>query len=283
MNTYEPKNIFAKYLSSAKKEGCYAATKKAVFWITRRLGIGKFDAIQKRRIEISKKLDEVFKSTVRYGPFKGLKLSTKTGWGGSADRGSMLLGLYEKELLDSLQNTAKKFTTFINLGAAEGYFGIGVLVNNLFEKSICYEIREDGRQIIKDNAELNNVLHKVEIRGIAKKNFYHALSSYDLSNTVLFIDIEGAEFELIDKETFNAFSSSIIFIELHDWFFEDGEVKLQKIKNDSSSTHVVIELTMGSRDLSIFPELNKLHDNDRWLICSEGRGQLMTWLRFDPK
>ncbi|WP_338635673.1 FkbM family methyltransferase [Spirobacillus cienkowskii] len=282
MNANEHKSIYAKYLSLAKKDGYLVATKQAIFWITCMLRVRKFDAIQKRRIEISKQLDELFKSTVRYGPFKGLKLSTKTWWG-LTDRGSMLLGLYEKEVLDSLQNIPKKFNTFIDLGAADGYYGIGVLVNNLFEKSICYEISEEGRQTIKDNAQLNNVLHKVEIRGIAKNNFYHELSSFTLSNTVLFIDIEGAEFELIGKETFNAFNRSIIFIELHDWFFEDGEEKLLKIKNDSTLTHVVTELTMGSRDLSIFPELNKLHDNDRWLICSEGRGQLMTWLRFDPK
>ena len=70
---------------------------------------------------------------------------------------------------------------------------------------------------------------------------------------------------------------------MHDWFYEDGVKKLQKLKNDSSLTHVITELKMGARDLSIFPELKKLHDNDRWIICSEGRKQLMTWLRFDPK
>ncbi len=195
----------------------------------------------------------------------------------------MLLGLYEKDVLDSLQNIPKKFTTFIDLGAADGYYGIGVLVNNLFQNSICFEISEEGRQTIRENAQFNNVLNKVEIRGIAKNDFYHDLSALTLSNAVLFIDIEGAEFELIDKATFSAFNKSVIFVELHDWLFEDGEEKLKKLKNDSASTHVLTELTMGSRDLSIFPDLNKLHDNDRWLICSEGRGQLMKWLRFDPK
>lgn len=276
------KSIYTKYLRLAEKDGYLAATKQAIYWVFSKLGIKKFDPIQKRRIEISKQLDELFKSTVQYGPFKGLKLSPKTWWG-SADRASMLLGLYEKDVLDSLQNIPKKFTTFIDLGAADGYYGIGVLVNNLFQNSICFEISEKGRQTIRDNAQLNNVLNKVEIRGIAKNDFYHDLSTLTLSNAVLFIDIEGAEFELIDKATFSAFNKSIIFVELHDWFFEDGEEKLKKLKNDSNSTHVLTELTMGSRDLSIFPDLNKLHDNDRWLICSEGRGQLMKWLRFDPK
>ena len=275
-------NIFFKYVTAAKKDGYVSATAQAVSWILYRIGVNTSDPIHKRRIEMSDQLDKLFNSTVRYGPFRGLKLSTKAWWG-KADRGSMLLGLYEKQVLDSLQSIPKKYTTFIDLGAADGYYGIGVLVNNLFEKSICYEISEEGRGIIKDNAKLNNVLHNVEIRGQAQNNFYTELPLDVLSNAVLFIDIEGAEFELMDKETFKAFNNSIIFIELHDWFFQDGVAKLQKIKNDSMLTHAITEIKMGARDLSIFPELIKLQDDDRWIICSEGRGQLMTWLRFDPK
>ena len=45
----------------------------------------------------------------------------------------------------------------------------------------------------------------------------------------------------------------------------------------------VTELKMGSRDLSNIPELQKFSDSDRWLMCSEGRGELMSWLRLDPK
>ena len=33
---------------------------------------------------------------------------------------------------------------------------------------------------------------------------------------------------------------------------------------------------MGNRDLSIFPELKGWNDLDRWILCSEGRPQLMT-------
>ncbi|WP_353432649.1 hypothetical protein [Polynucleobacter sp. MWH-UH23A] len=282
MSAKRDKSIYAKYFSLAKKNGYIAATKKVIFWVISKLGIRQLDAIQKRRIQISKTLDELLESTVKYGPFKGLKLSPKTWWG-SADRGSMLLGLYEKEVLDSLQNIPKNFNTFIDLGAADGYYGIGVLVNKQFEKSICFEMSEKGRATIKENARLNNVLEKVEIRGIAKYDFYQELCPNTLLNSVLFIDVEGAEFDLMGKETFKVFSKAIIFVELHDWFFEDGSDKLKKLKNDSAETHNVTELTMRSRDLSIFPELKKLNDDDRWLICSEGRGQLMVWLRFDPK
>ncbi len=72
------KSIYTKYLRLAEKDGYLAATKQAISWIFSKLGIKKFDAIQKRRIKISKQLDELFNSTVQYGPFKGLKLSPKT-------------------------------------------------------------------------------------------------------------------------------------------------------------------------------------------------------------
>jgi hypothetical protein len=215
-------------------------------------------------------------------PLKGLSYLPKAG-GAQQTGPRCYFGLYEKEVLDSLQNIPKEYITFIDLGAADGYYGIGVLVNNLFEKSICYEISEEGRKTIRDNAQINKVQNNVEIRGKAKKNFYDELPSDILSKSVLLIDIEGSEFELVDKETFKALNNSIIFIELHDWFFVDGATKLQKLKNDSISTHTITEITMGARDPSIFPELKKLHDNDRWIICSEGRKQLMTWFRFDPR
>jgi len=275
-------NIYSKFFKIAKKDGYSKATRRTISWIANRYGLREFDDIQNRRIEISKHFDRFFKSTVQYGPFKGLKLSPRTWWG-ETDRASMLFGLYEKEVLDSLQNIPKRYKIFIDLGAADGYYAIGVLANNLFERSICFEISDQGQKTIEDNAKLNNVLDRIEIRGKANKKFYDEFKPGARAEAVLFVDIEGAEFDLIDKETFHAFHTSIIFIELHDWFFADGEEKVQRMKRDSSSTHVTTELTMGARDPSVFSELIKLHDNDRWLICSEGRGQRMTWLRFDPK
>ena len=275
-------NLYSKFINSLKEDGLLNAIKKSANWMLSKLAIRTNDVINKRRIAISNKLDKLYESTVKYGPFKGLVFTTNSFWG-STDRGSMLLGLYEKEVLDSLKYIPKKYNTFINLGAADGYYGIGVLINSLFEKSVCYEISKHGRETIKNTASFNKVLHKVDIRGVANKNFYNDLDSNILSNSVLFIDIEGVEFEIVDKATFEAFSNSIIFIELHEFLVDDGKEKLQRLKNDSLSTHTITELTTGSRDLSAFPELKTLNDNDRWLICSEGRAQLMTWLRFDPK
>jgi len=237
--------------------------------------------LEHRKI-LSRGLDKKFGSIVRYGPLKGFKLTGSTWWG-ETEKGAMLLGLYELEVLESLKDIPPKHNTFINVGAADGYYGVGVLVGNLFTKSICYEISKVGRETIKENASLNGVSERVEIRGAANKDFYKDIDKTILDYSVLLIDIEGGEFEIANKETFEAFKKSVIIIELHEWALSKDKKELEKLLNDSLSTHRVTEFRSGPRDPASFEELKIYSDTDRWLICSEGRPEVMRWWRFDPK
>ena len=234
-----------------------------------------------KRLKISEELNRSFQGVVRYGPFKGLNLSEKSWWG-AADRASMLLGLYEQEVLVSLQSASKKYRYFIDIGAADGYYGIGVIVAGLFKKSWCYEISQLGRDAIKANAHLNSVSNQIVIKGKADSGFADEFSDEDAAQSVLFVDIEGGEFELFEKKIFEKFRQSVIFIELHDDFFPDGEERLSRLREDAEKFFRVSTLTTTARDLSSFEELQELSDTDRWLICSEGRPCLMTWWRLDP-
>lgn len=253
-----------------------------LLWLGYRLGISLGSRIRKHRIRLSKRLDHAFDATVRYGPFAGLRLAPANVWN-SADRGSMLLGMYEQEVLSSLRDIPAGHDTLIDLGAADGYYGVGVLVGDLFRNAICYESNELGRAVIRSNAILNGVQDRIEIRGMAEKHFHEAIPAAVRDASVLLVDVEGGEFELLHEATFRAFAKAIILVELHEWFFEDGAEKLSRLMRDSASTHSATTLTMGARDPSAFPELHGFNDNDRWLVCSEGRGRLMRWLRFDPR
>ncbi len=245
-----------------------------------KLGIG--NSIKRRKLQLSILINKLFDSTVAYGPFKGLKL-TQNAWWGNSDRSSVLLGLYEQEVLTSLLNVPKTHRTFIDLGAADGYYGIGVLVSKHFNQSYCFEISKKGQAVIAKNAELNSVTSQLSIHGKAEKDFLKNIPANQLNTSVLLIDIEGGEFDLLDANLFKALNGSIIFIELHPWMVENGEDKLTKLKSEASTYFNITELTTTSRDLSVFPELHNFNDTDRWLICSENRKQLMTWYRLDPK
>jgi hypothetical protein len=238
-------------------------------------------AVEARRRYISQALNQKFEGVIRYGPFKGLKFSEESAWGHS-DRARMLLGLYEQEVLTSLQTLPRKYRYFINIGAADGYYGIGVLVSNLFEKSWFYEVSQDAQKKIQKNCELNIVSHRVVLRGEACSKFEKDFSEDDAAASVLFVDIEGGEFELFRSEVFKKFKKSVIFIELHNFFFPDGKERLNRLRNDAEKYFKITTLTTTSRDLSVFEEIQSMSDSDRWLICSEGRPELMNWWRLDP-
>jgi hypothetical protein len=235
-----------------------------------------------RRKKISDLIWDFHHHQIAYGPFKGLKLTDNSHWG-VADKGTMCLGIYEQEILQDLSKLSGQIDTFIDLGAADGYYGIGVVVGKIFKKSYCFEISEKGRETIDKNAKLKDVSSQIVIKGAADSLFYNDISEEDIKNSVLFVDVEGAEFDIFNDLTFKIFRNSIIYIELHDWFYEDGALKINKLIKDSSNTHNILEFKMGSRDLSQFQEISTLSDSDRWLICSEGRSKLMTWLKLTPK
>ena len=204
-------------------------------------------------------------------------------WWGGSDRAAMLLGIYEQEVLNSIMSVSSKYVVFIDLGAADGYYSIGSLVSRKFQTSYSFEISDKGRDVIQKNATINNVSHKLHIFGEATKNFYKNIPKKDLNSAVILIDIEGAEFSLLDSHVFSHLKKSIIFIELHDWFFKDGEKKMAELMRDAKPFFKISKLTTTSRDLSKFSELLDYPDSERWLIASEGRSKLMTWLRLDPK
>ena len=43
-----------------------------------------------------------------------------------ADLGSILLGIYEKEVLDELEIISKHKSIFCDIGAADGIYGVGL-------------------------------------------------------------------------------------------------------------------------------------------------------------
>ena len=279
------KNLIQKFIEKVQDEGMLVALEILISFSFSKLkrNLGIINPFEKRRKFLSNKLFKEFNGVIQYGPFKGLKFISENSWGAGRDMASKLLGLYEKEILISLQNIPDRYKIFIDLGAADGYYGIGTLVNGMFEKSYCYEMNVVSQKIIKKNAELNNVASKVSIRSFADKYFYKDFKNDEIDQSVLLVDIEGAEFDLFDKNLFKKFSKSIIYIELHPWSFKNnGHKELQKLENDAREYFTIEKITTTSRDLSEFEELKEWSDTDRWLVCSEGRPKLMTWWRLDP-
>jgi hypothetical protein len=241
-------------------------------------------AIEARRVFISRYFWANFNGTVRYGPLKGFKLDDNPSWG-PGDLAPKLFGLYEQEVLKLLTELRGKHRVLINLGAGDGYYGVGLVAEGFFERSVCFELAEKGRDATKRTAQKNGVTDKVNIQGAAGADFPKIIVELGLkaSDCLILCDTEGAEFSIFSSQCLASLQGAHIIIELHGYMLANANVSEQTLISNCQQLFQVSTVKTSTRDLSSIPELDALGDSDRWLVCSEGRPKLMSWLILSPK
>lgn len=244
--------------------------------------IWRRETVYERRLRVSKEVFEMMRGIVGYGPLKGLRLSEEAWWG-APDKASMLLGLYEQELLMTLcTEPLTEKSNFIDIGAADGYYGIGLVMAGFYKKSFCFEISEKGQNTIKLNAEVNRVASQITVYGEADETLFNNFSQDQINDSVVLVDIEGGEFHLLSEDFLEKFQQAYILIEIHNWV-DNFEEKYFKLLLAASKYFYIDKVNPIARDLTKFTELNDFTDDNRYLICSEGRPNVMRFLRLNPK
>ena len=234
--------------------------------------------VEKKRIILSSKISKIYNNTVQQGPFKGMVMNEDQFWG-QGDSSSKILGLYEKEIQDLIVSIQKdkKYSTFVDIGGADGFFAIGSLVNNLFKKCEVFEISKKGRISIQKNSKQNNVYDSIRIHDKASKA---SLTKIDnINNSLILCDIEGGEYELFDEKLIKKIYPSDIIIEIH----KNKENSLVNFEKRFTKIYSITKITQEPRSLKNFKELENINDNNRALITSEGRSYVQEWWHLSPK
>jgi hypothetical protein len=206
-------------------------------------------------------------------------------WWSAGDRGSMMLGMYESEVLEVLHGWKGHADVFIDVGAADGYYAIGCVKSGIVEHAICYEISPSGQQVIARQAETNGVVDRMTILGEAKADFVADLveaHGVTLSRAILLMDIEGSEFDVLTGSVIRDLADCRMIIELH----EDSpgnRLRAEELIESAKEHFTVRVITQGPRNPASFVELHDWTDDDRWILCSESRGYVMRWLVCEPK
>lgn len=239
-----------------------------------------------RRLALGQRLAAATGNVIQHGPLSGYRLPSISTWR-EADNSAKLLGLYEQEVQNLLAQLAPARRVLVDLGGADGFYAVGTVAAGLFERSIVYELAAESRANISAHAAESGVADRVSIHGAADSRFTRQLmaSGLELSNCVVLIDIEGCEFEVLTPECLYDLRHSHVIIEVHDFLRPGtGPAELQTLIECAQAYFHVTELRTGARDLSPIPLLSDhWTDTDRWLLCSESRAKLMSWLWFSPK
>lgn len=184
---------------------------------------------------------------VRGGPFKGMIYTNDSISGGYIPN---VLGIYERELHPTIAKLAELgIRLVINIGAADGYYAVGLARMFPELRVLAYEMEARGRGFIREMAERNGVTPQVEIRGLCGS----AELREDLvapGETLVLCDVEGYEDVLIDPEEVPALREAFVLVELHDG--KNPGVS-DRIRQRFEATHAIETIWQQERTAADFP------------------------------
>jgi hypothetical protein len=217
---------------------------------------------------------------VRYGPLKGSILSKDETFSIAA-KAVKVLGLYEQPV-QRLIGTHGPFGRGLFVGAADGYYGIGTVAAGLVQSSYCWDIDPRSQAALTAAAARNGVSERVRVFGafdegaMTRDVGVAALSSNDL----VMVDIEGGEFDFLSDRVLQSFGSALVVVELHPLLVENGAQRVDELIRKTKHKAGFRIMTDEGRSLAGIKEVSGLNDDERNLLCSEGRGFQMSWLVF---
>ena len=216
---------------------------------------------------------------VLHGPIAGLRLI--------ADRidevdapTAKLIGCYEAETHAALAAAiASQPSRFIDLGAADGYFAVGVGLAAGIPVD-AFDLSPAARDLTRQTAALNGV--ELTMHAGATTRSVSALPIRHLDRAILLCDIDGPERDLFTPGLVDQVRSSYVIVEMHVKANADVESALIGRFGRTHDVHVVEAVRRDPdayAELSIFSgddrdhainELRYRDDGLRWLIATPG-------------
>lgn len=224
-------------------------------------------------------------SIVQYGILKGYEVGV-SDWAEAA-AGTYLLGTYEPQVCAILDRLKSPDRVLIDIGAADGLYGVGLVAVGAFGRSLCFEADETRQRNLRELSARLGLEDRVAIYGSADAAAIRgAITDHDVDTrkAVVVCDIEGGEFGLFDPGLLETLSDCHLIVETHDFLLRKGRsaTALQELKLRAGQYFNVHEVRDGLRYLRDVPLLADWSDSDTWMMCMEGRRRMMTWLYLAP-
>lgn len=219
-------------------------------------------AAQWARIEAAVATD-----TVLSGPFAGMRLLDATTGSHIPKR----LGCYELELQPLVEEWAD-YSRIIDVGCGEGWYVVGLARRLPAATVYGFDISAEARRACVAAAATNSVAVEVGCEATPER-----LNDLIVPGTLLIVDIEGAEVDLIDPARTPALAHADVLIELHD-FMRPGATEAMLARFADRPHRLISQIPRRSAD---YPRLAALSAEDQHRATDESRpaGQQWLWIR----
>ena len=196
----------------------------------------------------------------------------------------IVLGTYELEIQEVFERLGDQpFSRIIDIGAAEGYYAVGVAQWKPNCTVTAFEANPMYHDSIRNLAQCNGVLPRVDIQGECNPEDLRALGD-ELIGAFIIMDVEGYEKELLDPEKVPHFKSATILVEVHDCFVPGCD---EAIRRRFENSHTISSFVSRERFPSEYPiksGISKLGFMSSALVycSSDGRTEPNGWLLLEP-
>lgn len=210
------------------------------------------------------------------GPFKGMKYS---GQAICSTKAPKILGSYEAELTEYIKALIlKNPKKIINIGAAEGYYAIGMALKVPDAEILAIDPSPRSRTSIFLNAELNNVNERFRFH--FWMSFSQIRKEIIKDKTFLIVDYEGSEIGYLNLKRIPELKFASFLVETHDFVYPTISDDLY---SRFKGTHDLVIVNQDKRNQDDYPLLNKVEPELAQKIMSEKRPRSIKWLLGIPK
>ncbi|MFN3572422.1 MAG: 50S ribosomal protein L11 methyltransferase [Phenylobacterium sp.] len=212
---------------------------------------------------------------VLQGPFAGMAYVEGATEGALLPR---LIGSYESELHPHLLDmVAGGLEAVIDVGCAEGYYAVGLARLAPTCRVYAFDSDPKAREACGRMAALNGVAERVEVGSELRPEDLERLAG---PRRLVFVDIEGAEDELLRPDLAPALAHSHLIVEAHE-VYRPGVA--DRLTERFAPTHHVERVTLGPKAADLPAWLKASNHLDQLLAVWEWRLGPTPWLIMRPR
>ena len=220
--------------------------------------------------------------TVLFGPFRGMPYLNETVWGPITPK---WIGSYEAELDSVLEEIiATQYRQIIDVGSAEGYYAAGLAFRTPSAQVTAFDLDPMARKQTARLASLAGVADRVEVHSHCTPQLLNRLIA---DRTLLVMDIEGAEYHLLNPAAISTLHRAALLVEVHSCPPFDMAAVAESLNARLEATHDLRWLHSQSRD-DLVDRYRSLWEGKisaaRFAeYLDEGRGEAQRWIWAKPK
>jgi len=197
-----------------------------------------------------------------------------------------LIGTYECELIPAVETICRSgCDCIVDIGAAEGYYAVGMALRNPAATIVAFELNPSGRHSLRRLAAKNGVSTRITILGECRVENLRA-SLAEAQAPAVICDCEGTEDALLRPDQIEPLRRSLILVETHDGLKTAGGVLegiTHRLRERFAPTHEIEVIASRQRSRDDLPRnCTALSDEEAAEAMNEGRPWAQ-WLFLKPR